>query len=228
MFKTELHCHSAEVSRCASATASQIVDLYSSLGYSTIVLTNHFSSKTFGSGKPEHPLTNASWEERIAHYINGYHVLLEAAEGKLNILFGAEVTFKSMKSHFLIYGLTEEFLYKNPLIMEEDPIKFSEVIRENGMMFVQAHPFRDKNTVTPPASLDGIEVYNGGPKDCREDISHAWADKFSLLKTSGSDFHHCKRPPSGGILTEHPIITNEDLLKTLKSGNYEVIGKLYP
>ena len=41
--------------------------------------------------------------------------------------------------------------------------------------------------------------------------------------TSGSDFHRPKNLAKGGIITETPIKTNEDLIKILTSGKFERI-----
>ena len=198
------------------------------MGYSTIVLTNHFSRKTFGEGNIKKlgnipSFADASWDEKIDHFMSGYHKLKGAAEGRLNIIFSAEMSFKGTNGHFLLYGVTEKFLRDHPNMIYEDPKEFSHVLRDNGVYLVQAHPFRDSNIIMKPSYLDGIEVYNGGPKDYRGDIAVAWAEKFKLTQTSGSDFHHCKRPPNGGIATSFPITTIEELIETLKSGNYKII-----
>ena len=43
------------------------------------------------------------------------------------------------------------------------------------------------------------------------------------IHTSGSDCHRETGVGLGGIITEEPIKTNEDLLKILKNGNYKLI-----
>ena len=40
-YKTELHCHTVEMSGCASETAAAMIDKYVACGYTTVVLTNH-------------------------------------------------------------------------------------------------------------------------------------------------------------------------------------------
>ena len=51
----------------------------------------------------------------------------------------------------------------------------------------------------------------------------AWAEKFGLIKTSGTDFHYNDVPANAGILTEYKITSMDQLVKTLKEGTYQLI-----
>ena len=42
-FKTELHAHTSEVSPCGYVTAPEVADRFISEGYSSLVITNHYS-----------------------------------------------------------------------------------------------------------------------------------------------------------------------------------------
>ena len=46
-YKYELHCHTDEVSRCASCPAARMVEIYKEKGYSGMVVTDHYSPLTF-------------------------------------------------------------------------------------------------------------------------------------------------------------------------------------
>ena len=51
-FKTELHCHTGDVSNCGQETAEYIVSRYLEAGYTSLVVANHMSYYTFvGSRK---------------------------------------------------------------------------------------------------------------------------------------------------------------------------------
>ena len=63
MFKTELHCHSNDISACARVSTQDIIKKFYSAGYSTIVLTNHF-----GKGTYEHVGAN-TWDEWIDKFV---------------------------------------------------------------------------------------------------------------------------------------------------------------
>ena len=225
MFKTELHLHSAEVSDCGRAYSKEIADIYADHGYSTVVIANHMSKYTYRS-KRNGAREDMTWDEKVDFYLNGYHALKEAANGRFNVLLGMELRFYDCVNDYLVYGITEEFLRSNGDIMALKSAKeFRPLVDSNGLLFYQAHPFRNGMQVTDPKLLDGIEVFNGHPNhDSRNDIACMWADKFGLMRTSGSDFHFAGQTPNGGILTEYEIKDNETLVKTLKSGQFTLLN----
>ena len=218
MFKTELHCHSCDVSGCARVNAEQIIEKFTSAGYTTLVLSNHLHPWTHCHVKSE------SWSELVDKYMAGYYNLKEKAQGKLNILLGMELRVRENGNDYLIFGVTEEFLRAHENLLDMNIWDVHKLTSENGMLLIQAHPFRDGITVTNPKAIDGVEVFNGHKgHDSRNDIAEAWADKFSLIKTSGTDFHYDYAPANAGIITEHEITDMAALIETLKSGNYELI-----
>ena len=218
MFKTELHCHSNDISACARVDADIIIEKFTGAGYSTLVLANHFNSSTYTHNKCE------SWNEWIDKYIGAYNLLKEKAKGKLNILLGMELRTNENINDYLVFGVTEKFLRENENIFKMNIWDVHKLTSENGMLLIQAHPFRDSMTVTNPKALDGVEVFNGHMgHDSRNDIAEAWANKFSLIKTSGTDFHYADVPANAGILTENEITTMDELVDVLKSGNYELV-----
>ena len=215
MFKTELHCHSNDISECARVSTTDIINKFTAKGYSTLVLANHFNSGTMryvGAG---------NWDEWVDKYISGYEKLRKEAEGKLNVLLGMELRFNENNNDYLVFGVTEELLRSIPDIFDMNPGSFHKLAQENGCLFVQAHPFRNGMVVTRPDFLDGVEVFNGHlGHDSRNDIARMWAEKFNLIKTSGTDFHYNDSPANGGILTENEITSMSQLIEVLKSGNY--------
>ena len=218
MFKTELHCHSLDISNCARVSTTDIITKFTEAGYTTLVLANHFNYDTMKSRNAE------SWEDFIDKFVGAYEKLKKEAEGKLNILLGAELRFNENCNDYLLFGVTKEFLLSIPQVFDLNPDAFSKIARENGVLFVQAHPFRNWMTVIRPDFLDGVEVFNGHKgHDSRNEIAEAWAEKFSLIKTSGTDFHYNHAPANGGILTEVEITSMEQLVEILKSGNYQLI-----
>ena len=222
-YKTELHLHSSEVSACATSNAKEIVDVYLEAGYTTLVLTNHFSPFSYKCSR--YDLTYMTPEEKCEYYINGYHALREAAEGKLHVLFGMELYPIKRDCDYLIYGMTEEFLRAHTDLMELPLDKTVALTREAGMILCQAHPFRNNMTVTDPSLVDAIETHNAHTGDFRNEIAELWADKFSLIKLSGSDYHGAHHKAESGIATDFPITTNEELIATLKSGSFKQIRR---
>ena len=223
-FKTELHLHSAPVSACGKSYPEEIVQVYLEHGYDTIVLTNHFSRFTF-KNKRMGDLSALPWQEKVDYYMQGYHELKKAAEGKLNVIFGCELRSNIDENDYLIYGLDEKFLRDNEDLYDIPTPEVSARIRAAGFLFLQAHPFRDNMMMVNPSLLDGIEIFNGNPQqDSRNDIARIWADRFGLIGTSGSDYHRTVEGAfAGGILTDEPITSNEQLLEILRSGEFEMI-----
>ena len=218
MFKTELHCHSCDVSACARVDVNTIVNKFVDAGYSTLVLSNHFNSATY-----EH-LKSTDWNDWIDKFLLGYTKLKECASGKLNILLGMELRFNENNNDYLVFGIDEELLRSQEGIFASNPWKFHEVAKEKGLLFIQAHPFRSDMTVVDPRALDGVEVFNGHKgHDSRNDIANMWADKFGLIKTSGTDFHYDYAPANAGIMTENEITSLDELIEVLRSGCYTLI-----
>ncbi|MBO5380244.1 MAG: PHP domain-containing protein [Clostridia bacterium] len=218
MFKTELHCHSKSVSACARVSNEEIIQKFTEAGYTSLVLTNHFNKGT------QDFLGCANYQDFVTAYLKGYENLKRDASGKLNVILGMELRFNENSNDYLVFGITEELLRAHEDIFSLNPESFSKISRENGLVFVQAHPFRNTMTVINPAFLDGVEVYNGHKgHDSRNEIADMWADKYGLIKTSGTDFHYPHVPANAGILTDEKITTSEQLLEILKSGSYSLI-----
>lgn len=222
-YKTELHCHSGVVSACGHLSPERIVERYVEQGYTTLVITDHMSRSTFEMGNYG---GKDDWNGKIDFFLNSYKLLQQAAAGKLNILLGMEVRIdKHQATDYLVYGVTEDFLRANTGLLSYHLKDFSNAVRGAGMLLVQAHPFRDNMVVTPPRYLDGVEVYNGHVRHSafRNQMAAAWAEHYDLIPTSGSDLHDESMMISGGIETDEPITTNEQLLAVLRSRSYNIL-----
>ena len=180
-YKTELHCHSSEVSPCADLTVAEVTERYIAAGYTTVVLTNHYCDSVINNA-------GETWEEKIGHYLSAYHAMKEYAGDRLNILLGCELRFTENHNDYLVFGMTEEFLREYPELHTMKLKSFSELSRKMGFLLIQAHPFRNRMTVMPPKYLDGIEVFNGHHgHDSRNQLADALAKRYGLLRTSGSE-----------------------------------------
>lgn len=214
IYRTELHCHTQGVSVCAECPPEEGARLYIEAGYRTVVVTDHMNRWTFRDLPAEMP-----WESRVEHFLSGWRRFREAAGERLAVLLGMELRFDENENDYLVYGITPEFLLAHPQMMEMTPASFSELARKSGLLFYQAHPFRNGMTVVDPALLDGIETHNGHPRhDSRNEIAAAWAKKFGLLEIGGSDFHEPEACGCGGILTPAPILTGNQLMEALRGG----------
>ena len=222
-FKTELHCHSGVVSACGHLSPERLVERYTEAGYSTLVITDHLSRDTFNYGNYG---GHDDWNAKVDFFLRSHELLEKAAAGKLHILQGMEVRInKHAAADYLVYGVTEEFLRSHTDLLAYHFKDFAAAVREAGMLLIQAHPFRNHMVVTVPDLLDGMEVFNGTHTHSpfRNEIAAQWADHYHMIKTSGSDLHSEAMRISGGIETDMPITTNEQLLSVLRSGNYRLL-----
>lgn len=219
VFLTELHAHTAETSRCAHNSAETLVDAYLKKGFQTVVITDHLSESTFEAKDA----LDASWDEKVDIFLKGYRAAKAYAGEKLHILLGMELRFaqKGNINDYLVYGVTEDFLRKNGDLLKMRLASFTKLAHKNGLMVVQAHPFRNDMKIVNPEFLDGVEVFNACVRhNSRNEIARHWATLHGLLGTSGSDYHQTGDEGRGGIQTEAPIKSNGELLTVLKSGNF--------
>ena len=213
-FKTELHAHTSEVSPCGHVTAPEVADRFIKEGYSSLVITNHYTAYIINN-------LTGTWREKMDYYMHPYYLMREHAGDRLHVILGCELRFEGNINDYLIYGITEEFLRENPDLHKMSLRSFAPLARENGFLVVQAHPFRNGIEIVPPELLDGMETFNGTPSyDGRNTIADAWAKRYDLIRTSGSDFHNPDQFGTGGILTSAAIRTGEELVAVLKSGDY--------
>ncbi len=220
MFKTELHLHTSPVSRCAHVDAASAIGQYIEWGYDTVVVTNHMSPALFSK---ELTCDHDDWHAVVDYYLSDYRIAKKTAGDKMNVLLGMELRVRENANDYLVYGIDEQFVYDmgNPLDIKLKNIV--PMIHEAGGIILQAHPFRDKMTVTNPKLIDGIEVVNfTAGHDSRNDIACMWAKKFDMLGICGQDYHNRDYIIGAGILTD-TLITNEKQLRDiLVSRNFKM------
>lgn len=222
MLKYDLHVHTAESSPCGKVTAKDAVRLYKDAGYSGICVTDHFCKAFFEN-------QTGSAKERIDNFLGGYRAARRfGMEAGLTVLLGIEARLDGVSGNegneYLVYGLTEDFLYENPEIYQLNPLSFSRLIRKAGMMIYQAHPLRPRMVPVDRSLLDGIEGYNGNPRhNSRNDEISAWAEEQGIPMISGSDFHQVEDAARGGIITNERITSPDALLRTLRGKTYQLI-----
>ena len=222
MFKYELHSHTSECDKCSGVSGAEYVKLYSEAGYSGMVITDHYFSLFYKWFSDE--ISKSDHQKTIDRYLKGYFSAKnEAAKSDFTVLCGAEVRLDGFINDYLVYGLEEKDFYNLPLLNRLKSLdELLEVLPDYAVV-VQAHPFRDKMTVTDPTPIFGIEVYNGGTDDFRNQMARIYAEHYGKVMTSGSDVHSVEAAARGGIVTERKIITARDLTDVLKCGEYKLI-----
>lgn len=210
----ETHMHTAEASACATGTGAKMVRAYSSLGYTGVIITDHFlnGNTAIPGGLP--------WEKRIELFCRGYENALE--EGKktgLHVFFGWEYAFNG--TEFLTYGLDKEFLLKHPDMLEWSVEKYIRVVHDHGGFIVHAHPFREAPYIPRirlyPQWVDAVEVINASHLDPSfNEKAKEYAKKHGLLQLSGSDSHHADCIFGGGMAFERELYTIFDFIEAVK------------
>lgn len=218
--KIDLHVHSKEISNCGRLSIEEIIDLYTKAEYDAIVLTNHFNSETAAILR----------ERGIKDFHKAFFDCLDqaAAIGKekgLLILPGHELRFDCHpKNDYLVFGMTPGHCREWQKICAMTEKEFSEFAAAEGILFYQAHPFRNGMKIVPPEYLFGIEIKNTHPRhDSRNEIAAAWAEKYQLHKIAGSDCHQTQDVATSAILTDHTVATIQDLVHILKNDLYTIL-----
>ena len=220
----EMHFHTKNTSNCANVKAEIAVEEYIKAGYDGIVVTDHLSPSTFMKyGRELLP-----WKKKVDFFLRGYKAAKKTANGRIPVLLGMELRYNTSEGEndYLVYGITEEFLYSHPEILEMNSKTFYDLAKENHLLVFQAHPFRIGMKVTNPKFLDGVEIFNGNPRhNSSNDIAEMWAKKYDLLVTSGSDYHEIEDLGSGGIWFNKEIKDNKTLVEELLKKDYEIKSK---
>ncbi len=216
-----MHFHTKDTSNCANVKAEFAVEEYIKAGYDGIVVTDHLSPSTFMKYGRE----LLSWKKKVDFFLRGYKSAVKTANGRIPVLLGMELRFNKSEgdNDYLVYGITEEFLYSHPELLHLNSKKFYELCQKNNFLVFQAHPFRVGMKVTNPKYLDGIEIFNGNPRhNSSNDIAEMWAKKYDLMVTSGSDYHEIGDLGIGGIWFDKKITDNKTLIEELKKREYEL------
>ena len=242
MFKTEMHSHTKQSSHCSKIYAKNLIYNIKELGYKSIVITDHYDSYAIREWK----ISNKS-EDPVDLFLKGYLRAKEYGEKLgINVLLGMELEQESRNMiHYLIYGMTEDFLREYPNLYQYSQSEIYKLCNENDMLLYEAHPLRDffSEKMKLVGEVDGFEVYNQNHTKVEKNIFHPhmskesyqkyyekiieinieYAEENNLSVISGGDRHAKNNDGNVGILTPNEIKTNNDLVKVLKSKNYNIL-----
>lgn len=218
----ELHMHTSESSKCAKASAEEMVKAYAGMGYSGIFVTDHFLN-----GNTTVP-QNIDWEKRVSLFLKGYENAKKAGEEYgMEVFLGWEYCFEG--TDFLTYGLSYEWLYKNPQCLDIGIKQYCRLVHENGGYIVHAHPFREKANAYSidiirlmPRDVDAVETYNAHSTDFQNSMAEKYADAYKLPKLCGSDNHTGAQGVFAGVEFNEKLISSENFIKKLKSSDYKL------
>lgn len=212
-YKTELHAHTSPCSACSEIPPEEVVKNYAELGYTSVVISNHFNEIM--------PLYGDK-EKSIPAYLDDYKRALNCADKYgINVILGCEIKFNDSFNDYLLFGIEEDLLYDAYDYFDKGIETFSKWFRREGRLLIQAHPFRNAMTQAEPELLDGIEVFNFHPHhNSRCSVAAQYAKKHNMIVTCGTDFHHPGHQGQVALLTKTPLTNSMEVAKVLKSRDY--------
>ena len=224
-YKYQMHTHTTPCSLCGRLTPEDLCAALLENGYDGAVITNHFYHGNSGIDRSE----NTSWEQFVKIYEESFlEFKREGEKHGLDMIFSIEESVYP-GTEILCYGVTPKILYENPQLIKGECEEWIRVMRENGVVIIQAHPYREAFYIPNPGPLpielvDGIEVFNRGNSKIYNDRAMELANKYPhLLTTSSADTHTPDTVGVGGIVTKKRIKNEKELAALLRSRDYELI-----
>lgn len=202
----EMHLHTDESSPCGKVPARRLVEMYAKRGYAGIVVTDHFYTGFFE--RQEH----RTWPEKIERFYEGYRLAEEAGRRHgLVVIPGMEFTFPGTYDDILVYGAEIEWVARQTDMHRLGPAGLTRIARENNLLLIQAHPYRNYVSRLYDEVVEGVEVVNGNPRQVNNNPrARLAAEKHGYISIAGSDFH---QPEDAGLcgtwLPEMPGTTTE-------------------
>jgi predicted metal-dependent phosphoesterase TrpH len=219
-YKYDTHVHTSQTSSCSRVKGKEIIRLYKKAGYRGLVITDHYCSEYFEY------LRETSWYGKIDRFLEGYRdALKEGRRTGMDVLLGIEIRLMENSNDYLIFGLEESFLFEKVELYRLSLKEFRKMADDNELLIFQAHPFRIGIKPADPDLLDGVEIYNGNPRQIsRNHLAFAFAFENNLEMLSGSDFHQKQDLARGGIILPETVNSSRDFVKFIKNGKpYDII-----
>lgn len=207
----DMHAHSSGISHCCKIPYDQTLKQALEYGMDGVILTNHYQKDY---------IENGNIDTFVDNYISEYETAQKYGEQiGCRVFFGIEVTMELYpKVHMLIYGLDPGFLRAHPDIFDYTQKQLYDLVKANGGLLIQAHPFRNGTTVLDTSLMDGIEI------NCHPLYKNSYsgellriAEKNHLIVTCGGDFHADTYHPTCGMVLPDDTNDHKDILVYLLS-----------
>lgn len=214
----ETHLHTTAASGCARSSGAEYISFYKELGYSGIIVTDHFFNGNCSIPK------NLPWEERVDLFCLGYEdAKAEGERQGLQVFFGWEACFGG--DEYLVYGLDKDWLKNHPDMLDWDHITHYNQIKADGGLVVQAHPFRERGYLSEvfvhPCQCDAFEVANACNTYEQNRMAYRYARENNIVMTAGSDIHTVGVTSTRyiyGMEFDSPLDSIDDFVKRIKNG----------
>jgi hypothetical protein len=213
----ETHLHTSFSSACANSKGSEYIRLYKELGYSGIIVTDHFyhGNTAVPRGLP--------WKEWVKQFCKGYEEAKNEGERQdFDVFFGWEETFEGCDD-YLVYGLDREWLLEHQEAKDWTRSQQYGAVKAAGGCVVQGHPFRQHSyiprIVLSTGCVDAVEAANATNSEQSYDaLAMRYAQKLRLPFTAGSDTHDARQVTTDGVFgvyVKEKIKTINDFVNTI-------------
>lgn len=221
-FKYDTHCHTKEISWCATSTSSELIDAYYAEGYSGIVITDHFFNG------PCRVSEKLPWPQRINQFCEGYNNALKHSKKYKNfdVFFGWE--YNDEGTEFLTLGLGPEFLLRHPDMLEWSTEFYLNKVHEEGGFLIHAHPFRKRDYIKElkyyPEYIDAVEIVNSSNSGVDEEVfdekAKDYAKSLELPGTRGTDCHDVRNLSGEGLMFNKQMTSIHELIKAISENDF--------
>ena len=219
-YKVDPHTHTSETSKCGRLPGAVLAGQYRDNGYDALVVTDHLY-EGYISGLS----CRDDWDACVDCFLTGYLKARElGAEIGLNVMLGAEIRFDSVNDNdYLLYGIDEAFLRRNPYLHRLSPCVFYK--RFGGeILIIQAHPYRNGNETVFTECIHGAEVLNGNPRhgNNNDKALALCASHPEYYRFGGSDAHRDGDAGSAWMLLDGPAADSHEFRAAIIRGGYVV------
>lgn len=229
MYFYEIHCHTAETSRCGRSSAQEMMAAYQRKGFTGVVVTDHFVN---GNSYAAFPNT---WEEKMTAFVQGYYAARLAGKAwGMKVYLGFEFTNQSGSGEdYLALGLNETHLRQDLVDCDQWPIEqFVDKVHALHGIVIRAHPYREAGYIVHPGierpglPIDAVEVFNGGNA---KEVYNLRALEMALREgkpfVAGSDTHHVSTTASDYIGFQEDPKDYAALCAAIREGKASIVHR---
>jgi hypothetical protein len=208
-YKLELHAHTSPVSECADIPPREVVRRYADAGVRGLAITNHLWPGLLPRAR-----------DAVKFFLDDFYAARDEG-GRLNVrvYLAAELRFEENANDYLAYGIDGEWIRR---AIEYFPLGIKRYLRDfknDKSVIIQAHPFR--SGMNPEPGTDGAEAFNMHTNhNSRNALASRYAERYGLIATAGSDFHHGGNEASGLTLAKYLPDDSFGVAELLKSRDY--------
>lgn len=218
-YRYDPHTHTSETSKCGHIAAADVVDTYVKNGFSGLVVTDHLHPEYLSRIDVNH-----NWQEAMDHYLSGYKASKKRGdELGFDVILGAELRFPENNNDYLVFGIDEDWLRRNPYMCCTSAQEFFDKFH-NEVLIIHAHPFREKSAPVQETAIHGAEIINCNPR--HNNSNHLALDLCmrhpEYFRLAGSDTHRVGDECRAGVVFPRRIKDSFDMKHMLETMQFHL------